>query len=117
MSFFFLNAEIDYPEGEITASTEMCMSPANFGRLGGLKRCLTAWCGRSGAAADNYLAINMGRMLYVAYVAIAGPQDKPQDDSYYVTRYRLQQSLDGSTWEDLSGPNYQKVSICDLPDE
>ncbi len=68
---------------------------AAYGRLHGSRG--DGWCAASSSSDDDWLQVNLGRMIHVCGVATQGDgTHDPYDE--WVTDFKLSFSSDGSTW-------------------
>ena len=76
-----------------------------YGRLNGT-RGNGAWCPKKNNKGD-YLQVDMMKMYSVCALATQGSRT----DNYWTTRYKLQFSSNGATWESYKENRIDKVSI------
>ena len=96
------------PDSSFSATTEYSNSfKASNGRLNGT----SAWVPISNNNANDYLQIDLGYELIICAVATQG---NGKGSNEWTTKYKIQLSLDGITFNTYQENNVDKVSIISL---
>ena len=80
-----------------------------YGRLNG-HRGLGAWCPKTSNDRSDFLQVDMGKEFYVCAVATQGYKN----GNHWAKSYKLQLSLQTTTWETYSEDGAEKVRKINL---